>query len=188
MAAPKRTKLEIKRDRHKIAELYIQGKYQSVIAEIIGLTQQQISYDLKAIQKEWIKNTTLSLDTYKSTELAKIDHLERTYWQAWDRSLNQFKSQIVKGRDITKDTNTGKPIAESIEKTNKIEDRNGDPKYLQGIQWCIDQRCKILGVYAEIKHKLSGTVTIDAILDGLPEDFSSAVRESLTKNIPDGDD
>ena len=157
MAAPKRTKLEIKRDRYKIAELYIQGKYQSVIAEIIGLTQQQISYDLKAIQKEWIKNTTLSLDEYKSKELAKIDHLERTYWQAWERSLNQFKSKIIKGKDITKDKMTGDAIAASIEKTDKSEDRNGDPKYLQGIQWCIDQRCKILGVYAEIKHQISGS-------------------------------
>jgi hypothetical protein len=27
------------------------------------------------------------------------------------------------------------------------EDPCGDPRYLEGVQWCVEQRCKILGLY-----------------------------------------
>lgn len=178
MTGPKRTKLEIKRDRAKITELYIQGHYQSDIAEQLGLTQPQISYDLKVIQKEWVKNTTLSLDEYKGKELAKIDHLECVYWQAWDRSLRDFKSKIIKGKGIGKDKETGKPIADSTEQTMKTEDRNGDPRYLDGVMKCIEQRCKLLGIYAPEKREHTGK-------DGGPiviNDQREAILERLKNN------
>jgi hypothetical protein len=32
----------------------------------------------------------------------------------------------------------------------------GDPRFLAGIQWCIEQRCKILGLLAAVKNELTG--------------------------------
>lgn len=141
----KRTPLQRKQDRVKIAEMYIRGMYQSEIAKELGLSQQQISSDLKKIQKEWQKTTTIALDEYKSKELAKIDHLERTYWQEWEISRLEIKTKTLKTKD-----------AEHMEKTLKEEERCGDPRYLLGVQWCIEQRCKILGIYQQAD--LSGLV------------------------------
>ncbi len=108
----KRTPLQRKQDRVKIAEMYIQGKYQTEIAKYFGLSQTQISNELKKIQKEWIKKTTIALDEHKTKELVKIDHLERTYWQAWGKEEK-------------------------------------DPRFLDGIHKCIEQRCKLLGIYQQ---------------------------------------
>lgn len=144
MATNIRSKIEIKRDRVHIAEMYIQGRYQHEIAEELGLTQQQISYDLKAIQKEWKKNTTIALDDHKSKEIAKIDRLERTYWQAWEDSRQEGKTKSVK------QSNTG------VVRQIRTEDQYGDPRYLTGVQWCIEQRCKLLGMYQQAD--LSGII------------------------------
>jgi len=178
MVGPKRTKLEIKRDRVKIAELYIKGVYQSIIAEDLGLDQSQISYDLKQIQKEWVKNTTLNLDDYKGKELAKIDQVERMAWEGYDRSLRELKSKIIKSKDIAKDAKTGKISADNTDQTIKTENRNGDPRFLEIIMKCIDRRCKLMGLDEPQKHEIAGK-------DGGSiqiSDQREAVKERLKNN------
>lgn len=168
----KRSKLEIKQARMKIAKLYIQGKYQSEIAGMMGLTQQQISYDLKVIQKEWLQNTTFALDDYKAKELAKIDLLERTFWDAWERSLEEFRSQVTKAKGSQK----GKP--NQAERIIKTEDRNGDPRYLDGVMKCIERRAKLLGLDSPEKREHTGKGGGPIVID----DKRSAVRERLKNN------
>lgn len=36
----------------------------------------------------------------------------------------------------------------------------GNPAYLQGVQWCIDRRCKILGIDAPLKTEQTGSFTV----------------------------
>jgi hypothetical protein len=123
--------------RQQIAALYLQGHYQSAIAQQVGVSQQQVSYDLKALQKTWLASALRDFDTLKAEQLAKIDAVERAAWEAWARSL--------KAREIT--------VQETIageRQTTKASIRNetqvGDPRFLERIQKCIDQRCDILGL------------------------------------------
>lgn len=145
MPPPKRNRVQIKKDRLEIAQLYIRGRYQSEIAEMMGLSQQQISHDLKMIQREWQRSTTIALDEHKNRELARIDHLEQTAWAEWEASRRETKTKTVKAKN-----------ANSTEKTLRTQEQCGDPRYLQTIQWCIEQRCKILGIYQQAE--LSGLV------------------------------
>jgi hypothetical protein len=161
MGIRKRSAVEIKRDRAKIAELYIQGKYQSEIARILEVTQQQISYDLQAIQAEWLKNTTLAIDEYKARELAKIDHTERCYWEAWERSIEEFRSRTIKAKGIKADQKVqAKP--EQAEQTIYTENRCGDPRFLDGVLKCIERRCRLLGLDAPAKVEAEGVIVIDS--------------------------
>jgi len=109
-------------------------------------TQAQVSRDLKAIQELWAEKATEAIDQKKAEELAKIDKLERTYWEGWERSIEAFKAKIVKG----KKSKAGKG-AEDIEQTLKEEERVGDPRFLAGVQWCIDKRLKLFGLEAPQK-------------------------------------
>jgi len=155
-SGPKRTKIQAKNDRVRIAELYIKGVYQSVIAKELGLSQVQISHDLKRIQAEWVKNTTLNLDAYKGKEIAKIDQVERTAWEGYTRSLGKFKSTITTGRDISENKETGKVTAGNKDQVVKVEERNGDPRFLDIVMKCIERRCKLMGLDAPDKHEHSG--------------------------------
>src|SRR5262245_42719987 len=116
--------------RETIATLYLQGVYQSVIARQLGVTQQQISYDLKALRRQWQASALRNFDAAKSLEIAKIDEIERVAWEAWARSCQP--------REVT--------VQEAIEgerRTNKAvlrkEQQVGDPRFLERIQKCIEQ-------------------------------------------------
>ena len=95
MAANKRTLIQIEDDRREIASLYLQGKTQQAIAERLNMTRQMVGYDLKAIQRRWREDTSRNLDEDKARELAKLDELERTHWQAWEDSLEQFTTETT---------------------------------------------------------------------------------------------
>jgi hypothetical protein len=159
-SGPKRTKIQIQKDREEIASLYIQGMTQVKIAEKLGVTHQQISYDLQVIQREWQNKTTLALDAYKARELAKIDHTERCYWEAWERSIEEFRSRTIKAKGIKADQKV-QPKPEQAEQTIYTENRSGDPRFLYGVLKCIERRCKLLGLDAPARVETEGVIVID---------------------------
>jgi transcriptional regulator with XRE-family HTH domain len=119
----RRTTTQIERDRRRISELYLQGKTQAEIADVVGLSQSTVSLDLKALNSLWLAAALVDLDTVKARSLAEIYQLEITYWEAWQAS--------------------GK--------------RAPDAKFLAGVQWCIEQRLKMFGVYEAGKVKVDLT-------------------------------
>jgi hypothetical protein len=123
--------------RQEVAALYLTGKLQMEIARLVGCSQQQVSSDLKAVQRAWLASSIRDFDTIKAEQLAKIDRIERAAWDAWERSLQP--------REITV-----QEVIDGEHRTNKVslrkEPQGGDPRYLQIAQRCIDQRCDILGL------------------------------------------
>ena len=144
-----RTKAQIARDRRRITDLYLQGHIQYDIAEQLGISQATVSRDLKAIQKEWQQSTLVDLHEAKAKELARIDRLEREYWREWEESKKDKETVIKKG---VRSVATG----DRDEATKREEGQRGDPRYLSGVQWCIEQRCKIVGIYAAQKQEIYG--------------------------------
>lgn len=151
MAAPKRTDAQREHDLELISALYLRGKRQVDIAAELGVTQQQISYDLKTIQKRWQQKTVVNINEVKQRELARIDELERTYWEAWERSLDE-RTKTRTERNTTGGENQVSRDKASIEKETLL----GIPAYLAGVERCIELRCKILGVHAAQKHEHTG--------------------------------
>ena len=132
--------------REQVARMYLQGKTQNELAAQFGVNQSTISRDLEAIRLQWQEQALLHFDEIKARELARIDRLEREYWEAWEESKKD--AEIVK-QIGTLDSEKGKLKAGKAEKTIKV--RSGNPSFLAGVQWCIEQRLKIFGVYEAIK-------------------------------------
>ena len=84
MAKSVRNPLQREKDRALTLKLALSGVDQAEIASKLGVTHQQISYDLKLIKKRWQNETMLDLTIAKAKEIAKINNLERTYWESWD--------------------------------------------------------------------------------------------------------
>ena len=85
-------KEEIIKRRSLVAEMYLKGYFQADIAKKLGVTQQQVSQDLKVIYKNWKNSAVRNFDELKDRELVKIDNLETTYWQAWEGSKKEGSS------------------------------------------------------------------------------------------------
>ena len=157
---------QIARDRKKIGELYLKGTLQADIAAKLSIDQSTVSRDIKALFAEWRKSALVDINEAKARELAKIDALELTYWAAWERSCEDAETETRKTKGVIKryEDGDGQFVAErpaEVDKTSKGQ--AGDPRFLQGVQWCIERRCKILGVDAPEKRELSGAVTVNFI-------------------------
>jgi hypothetical protein len=139
----RRSAAQLARDRRKTADLYLQGWLQADIAGFLGISQSTVSNDLKALQAEWLRSALLDFDEAKAREIAKVDRLEREYWAAWERSCEDAETTKQRGAPGEE---PGKIKTASVERT--VKGQAGDPRFLQGVQWCIDRRCKILGVDA----------------------------------------
>lgn len=150
----KRTPATIEKHRATIAELYLRQHTQQEIANKLGIDQATVSRDLKVIQANWRESALVDMNEAKQRELERIDQLEREYWQAWEASKkNKIKNRKTgTARKPTKD-NPSPVNPESYVTEN--EERNGDPRFLQGVQWCIERRCKIIGVDAPVKTDLT---------------------------------
>ena len=134
---PQHTKEVVNQRRQQVAQLYLAGKYQSEIGQLLGVTQQQISKDLRAVQQQWLAASIRDFDAVRAEQLAKIDRIERAAWESFALSLKPREitvQEAVEGERPTKKA--------SIRK----EGQAGDPRFLQIAQRCIDQRADLLGL------------------------------------------
>jgi len=146
--SPKRGEAQREADRAEIAALYCKGKTYREIAAIISaarpynITYRTIGRDVDVILDRWRESAKEDMGRHVAKELARINRIEREAWEAWDRSKTRRE------RTITERTGHGDKAR--LEQ----ETQCGDPRYLDHIQWCIEMRCKLLGL---IVGKLSIT-------------------------------
>ena len=148
MAAKKRTPLERERDLERAAALHCSGRSQRAIAEALHVSQQQICYDLRLLQKRWQESARALLDEHKARQLARIDHLERVAWEAWERSCQDAETTSAK-RVQGRTTKEGEPLPDLCTSARVTKGQAGDPRFLERVAWCIEQRSKIIGLYAQ---------------------------------------
>ena len=117
---------------------------QEQIAQSFGVTQGQISQDLKAIRAAWLASAVRDFDALKAQELAKIDAVEREYWLAWERSKKDKEISVQEGGEV--DPQTRKPRIKKV--VMRKEGQAGNPAFLAGVLTCIERRCAILGLDA----------------------------------------
>lgn len=151
--------------RQRVAELYLTARTQMEIAKALECSVATVCNDLKAIQKQWMDNAMLSFDKVKSRELAAIDRLEREYWDGW------IESQKPKETTSTEQTSVGG--GDRLRAAVRTEKRDGDPRYLAGVQWCIDKRCQIMGINA-MQKQLNVTRDVSAMSD---EELEQALKK-----------
>lgn len=134
MKGPKRTSIKREADYLRIAEMYKNGHSQIAIARELGLSQGQVSLDIAEVKRRWRAESVEFIDDAKQEELRKIDNLEMTYWESWERSL----------KDAVKRSG-----------------QSGNPAFLSGVMSCIDRRCKLLGLDAPTESKVTGKIEHD---------------------------
>lgn len=164
MAARKRTDGERQRDRVLITELYCRGFSLGRIAEQlvatyysgpkrITLSPQQIQHDLDIVRADWQQSATVNFDEIRGEQLAKLDAIEQEAWDAWRSSKGEKQ-------ESTTEKKTGENGYERAQLRRFHE--AGDARFLDIIQKCIDQRCKILGL---ITAKIEGSVASNTLAE-----------------------
>jgi transcriptional regulator with XRE-family HTH domain len=146
--------------RQQVATRYLRGELQSEIARVFGVSQQQISQDLKAIRSAWLASAIRDFDALKAEELARVDTVEREAWAAWTRSQTDKQIAIQEQYDdpvTTKDEKGRTAITSKVRKHASLrkEGQTGAPSFLEIILKCIAKRCEILGLDAPRKFNIN---------------------------------
>jgi hypothetical protein len=146
MAKKSRLPLERERDLRETAALYLRGLTHYEIAQRLKVSRQQITYDLKVLQRRWQESALADFNAKKAAELAKVDELERAYWEAWERSAQT--------REVTTQEKTqggGNAVDPRLKAGVRKEPRDGNAEFLRGVERCVELRCKIIGAFAPVK-------------------------------------
>lgn len=139
-------KVHIASRRSKIAAMLISGiTNQFEIASRLGMDdvvqgQKTVSRDIIWIRNEWKLKAIEDWDSFVGQELARIDKLEKEAWEAWEVSKKTRK----KTRSRTRMGRRGKTHSEEDAEEVGMEQRDGDPRFLDLVLSCIDKRCKLL--------------------------------------------
>ena len=156
--------------RNRVASMYLRRFTQAEIARKLGVVVSTVCKDLKAIHKEWAAGRIGDRSAWIERELAAIDRLERTYTRAWVRSCKDETPRTAKT------VNT--PDGVRTEASKREEGQAGDPRFLEGVRWCINRRIELLGLDAPKKMEHSGP-------DGapIPVALSNEERDAIRERI-----
>lgn len=153
----KQTPSALRKERWKtiIVRLYLEGNNQERIRELARVETGGHTFSRAVVGQyvaeaiaEWQISKAQFIDHQKSIELAKINNLENEYWEAWRRSCKDQKtisqektpSKKPQGEEAKRQAFSISKVTASKRKTT------GDAKFLEGVQWCVEMRCKILGI------------------------------------------
>ncbi len=174
-----------------VADLYLRKKTIKEIQAIINAQYEEegitlsfsaIYDDIQEIHKRWINSALLDFNEAKGKELAEWDNLEKTYWEAWERSLQAktveerqtIYDQIAFAYDQVADVKRTK-------ERRRLEESYGMVVFLQGVERCIDARCKILGLYSP--DKLQVDWRVEAKKAGIDEKLAGEEFEKMVEGF-----
>ena len=194
--ATKRNKMQKIGDRAVIVEMLLKGQTLYAIHERINelrkgeysLSYSQIVYDAKLVERQWVEEYLSDVNAAKAKELARVDKIERAAWEEWERSKRTLarteKEQIENeqgGADGKAYNRHRKTRAKKIE-----QERDADRKFMEIVQWCVDTRCKILGLNAAQRYDISwkkqaqaAGVDPDKLQQKLVDEFVEAASKGL---------
>lgn len=166
-----RSKEQIEHDNAWIAELYLKGLTQQAIAKTVGLSQQMISVSIARIRDIWAKTQITMFTEYLNRELTRIDLLEREYWTAWENSKKAREKTTCTIRPPA-DLKGQAQVVSIVAEESKSD---GDKRWLEGVQWCIDRRCELMGFKqsaVQILNVQSGSINGNSTKD---DDYSKRI-------------
>jgi len=155
------------------AEMYLRGFTQREIAAKLGISQKTVSLDLAELRERWVASTAVNFNEVMGAELAKIDEQERTYREQFENEM--ITKKVIKQIPVYKNKK-GESFIDKDGKLHLEEDlelvrtgevvteesitiSKGEARWLEGIDRCIDKRCKIFGLYRTVSQDGGGGIT-----------------------------
>lgn len=138
-------KLEIKKRRRRVAELYLRGWSQREIADDIDMSVATVNRDLSAIQEQWTESALIDMDVAMARQLARLQKLEDEAWEAWHKSKEDKTIEKKKRRERIA-SGDGENRPSEIEMRETTKSRYGNTAILDRIMRIVDRRTELLGL------------------------------------------
>ena len=157
-----------------VSNLYKRGySYRKIREEVMKrldlstYSLQTVKNDVQTLLEEWRESRLEDTDELVTLELARIDDTCRELWEQWEKSKENFTRLTRKQKGSpTRDAQTGKTSIRTTqtERTETDIQGLGDPSYIAEIRKQLEERRKLLGLYAPEKKELSGGLSFASLL------------------------
>jgi len=130
----------------EINRQWLEGVPQTLMAEQLGVHVKTIQYHVASkLRPAWERNVSKD----KALVLAKINHMERTAWERFhSHAPAESREQI---HEALLECGGDRQVVDRV--LTRIT-REGQAGWLQIVQWCLEQTCKLLGLYAAERHEV----------------------------------
>lgn len=179
-----KTSLEREQYKNRIVEMYVKRKRQGEIAAELGISQAAVSQWIRKITKEWRDSRFQNLDQLKFEELHRINAMEAEMYEMWELSKGKKKKTSLKeelGKLEIETPGVAGSRKNAIPMGYRIQDKEteqeGNMEYWHAIEWCVDRRCKLIGLDAERTHKVALTDPTGT------KEFGQGAREMLISRL-----
>lgn len=138
----------------------LNGSSHKQLAEAYGISPSTVRDVIRNTRELWKDWRVKDFDTQLLNELERINWIEDQAREAWEKSKEPLITQTRRTDgtymkdsegDYVLDEN-GKRRLNVLYDEIKKQDRHPDPRYLDKISWCVEQRLRIIGAYAPEKH------------------------------------
>ena len=156
-----------------VAELWLKGYSIKRIAVSVGLHHRQVRELVLKSKAIWLKRKELALTDVVAEQLRRIDLIEMNAWDAWERSQQDFvETKVAQTKDGSFKTRTSKTSV-------------GDPRFLDAALKCVEQRCKLLGVFKPPEERAEMTVWGVTVVVDNPEQAEEILSYEQFRNMKD---
>jgi len=134
-------------DLQKVSALFLQGLSESEISTSLNLGKTLVKDALKTLKKRFLDNADKDKEELRSIELAKASHLERIYWDSFEKSRTfTVKTVVVDGekKSVVVRTETG----------------SGNPQFLAGVERCATRRIRLHGLEKSTDTEVSEVLRV----------------------------
>lgn len=128
---------------------------------------QTVQKDIQTLLDEWREARLEDTDELVTLELARIDDTCRELWEQWEKSKENYTKQTRKQKGSpSRDAETGQTSIKTYqtERTDTEVIMLGDPSYIAEIRKQLEERRKLLGLYAPEKTEVSGGLSFASLL------------------------
>ncbi len=144
---------------------------------------QTVHKDVRTLLDEWRESRLDDLDDALELELQRIDDTVRELWEQWEKSKENFTRQTRKQKGSpTRDAQTGQTSIRTTqtERTETDIQGLGDPSYIAEIRKQLEERRKLLGLYAPEKKDVQGGISFASFLmeSGALDDAERSINEN----------
>ena len=157
-----------------VSNLYKRGySYRKIREEVMKrldlstYSLQTVKNDVQTLLEEWRESRLEDTDELVTLELARIDDTCRELWEQWEKSKTDYnKTQRKQKGSPSRDAETGQTSIRTYQ-TERTETEViclGDPSYIAEIRKQLEERRKLLGLYAPEKKEVSGGLSFASLL------------------------
>lgn len=123
------------------------GMSHKALGERYGIAPPTVRDIIRETRDKWKEWRVESFDLILLDELERINWIQDEAQTAWEKSKEPLITQTRRTDGTRADDGSQKILYDEIKKTQ----RHPDPRYLDRISWCIEQKLKIIGAYAPEK-------------------------------------